>query len=248
MEKSSQKSSQNEFYKKLVAKYQDTASYHQPRCFCQPEISVAAFQKEAEAKLENQRAREKVKKIRSQESKERLPEKLEKYGHEKPNQGLRKMIQAGGQANLEKKLKKPKKKSKKFPLPLYPTSPNDITSFQTFQINYTKKLSLTAKSILNSFQKKYLYWAIDDILYLLKTNVSEQKNILALLYSPVISLQNNFYVNFFDIWIDELYIEEISHGNRFLQEDFQTSEPTCYITLKLWYRESKQPKKKKSYW
>jgi hypothetical protein len=50
----------------------------------------------------------------------------------------------------------------------YPKS-NEITS-QTFQIKYEKKLSSTAKVILNSFQNKYIYYAIDDILYLLKEN------------------------------------------------------------------------------
>jgi hypothetical protein len=50
----------------------------------------------------------------------------------------------------------------------YPKS-NEITS-KTFQIKYEKKLSLTAKFILNSFQNKYIYYAIDDILYLLKSS------------------------------------------------------------------------------
>jgi hypothetical protein len=89
----------------------------------------------------------------------------------------------------------------------YPKS-NEITS-QTFQIKYEKKLSSTAKVILNSFQNKYIYYAIDDILYLLKGNPIERDALLAILYSPVISLQNNFSINFFDIWIREVYIEEI---------------------------------------
>jgi hypothetical protein len=31
---------------------------------------------------------------------------------------------------------------------------------------------------LNSFQNKYLYYAIDDILYLLKSNLVEQANLV----------------------------------------------------------------------
>jgi hypothetical protein len=50
--------------------------------------------------------------------------------------------------------------------PLQYPKPNEITS-KTFQIKYEKKLSSTAKFILNSFQNKYIYYAIDDILYLL---------------------------------------------------------------------------------
>jgi hypothetical protein len=72
------------------------------------------------------------------------------------------------------------------------------------------------KFILNSFQNKYIYYAIDDILYTLKSNPIERDNLLAILYSPVLSLQNNFSVNFFDIWIREIYIEEISKLINFL--------------------------------
>ena len=45
--------------------------------------------------------------------------------------------------------------------------PNEIMS-KTFQIKYENKLSFVAKFILNSFRNKYLYYAMDDILYLLK--------------------------------------------------------------------------------
>ena len=94
---------------------------------------------------------------------------------------------------------------------VYPDT-NEITS-KTFQIKYERKLSSIAKLLLNSFQNKYLYYAIDDILYLLKSNPVERDNILAIFYSPVLSLQNNFSINFFDIWIHEIYISEISKGN-----------------------------------
>ena len=45
---------------------------------------------------------------------------------------------------------------------LYP-NPKELTS-KTFQIKYERKLSSIAKFLLNSFQNKYLYYAIDDIL------------------------------------------------------------------------------------
>jgi hypothetical protein len=66
-----------------------------------------------------------------------------------------------------------------------------------------------AKLILNSFQNKYIYYAIDDILYSLKSNPIERDNLLAILYSPVLSLQNNFSINFFDIWIREFILRNI---------------------------------------
>ena len=128
----------------------------------------------------------------------------------------------------------------------YPKS-NEIIS-QTFQIKYEKKLSSTAKAILNSFQNKYIYYAIDDISYLLKANTMERNNLLALLYSPILSLQNNFSINFFDIWIREVYIEEITKPNKFLNNDWPNSELFSYITIKFFYKTRVPVKKQESLW
>jgi hypothetical protein len=134
--------------------------------------------------------------------------------------------------------------------------PNDITS-KTFQIKYEKKLSPLAKVILNSFQNKYIYYAIDDILYSFKANRTERENLLAILYSPILSLQNNFSINFFDIWIREVYIEEISKANKFLTGQslighrstrYQTSGQFSYITIKLLYKTKVPVKKQESLW
>jgi hypothetical protein len=129
---------------------------------------------------------------------------------------------------------------------LYP-SPNEITS-KTFQIKYDKKLSSVAKFLLNSFQNKYLYYAMDDILYLLKPNSIERNNLLEILYSPVLSLQNNLSINFFDIWIHEIYISEVSKVNKFLTNNCQNFEPFSYITIKLLYRTKIPTKKQESLW
>lgn len=128
----------------------------------------------------------------------------------------------------------------------YPKS-NEITS-KTFQIKYEKKLSSCAKLILNSFQNKYIYYAIDDILYSFKSNTSERENLLAILYSPVISLQNNFSINFFDIWIHEIYINEVSKVNKFLNNDSSNFEKFNYITIKLLYKTRVPIKKPDSLW
>jgi hypothetical protein len=109
-------------------------------------------------------------------------------------------------------------------------------------------LSSVAKFLLNSFQNKYLYYAIDDILYLLNSNPSERDNLLALLYSPVLSLQNNLSINFFDIWIQEIYINDASKTNKFLQTNVQNFETFHYITVKLLYRTKVPVKKQESLW
>jgi hypothetical protein len=128
----------------------------------------------------------------------------------------------------------------------YPKS-NEILS-KTFQIKYEKKLSLIAKLVLNSFQNKYIYYAIDDILYFFELNKYERENLLAVLYYPILSLQNNYSVNFFDIWIKEIYIDEISKSNRFLITDCQTSKQFSYITIKLFYKTKVPLKKQESLW
>lgn len=128
----------------------------------------------------------------------------------------------------------------------YP-SLNEIT-FKTFQIKYEKKLSSVAKLLLNNFQNKYLYYAIDDILYLLRPNSIERNTLLEILYSPVLSLQNTLSINFFDIWIHEIYISEVSNVNKFLTKNSQKFEPFSYITIKLLYRTKIPTKKQESLW
>jgi hypothetical protein len=135
----------------------------------------------------------------------------------------------------------------------YPNGFKNEATSKTFQIKYEKRLSSIAKVILNSFQNKYIYYAIDDVLYFLKTNPVERDNLLAILYSPILSLQNNFSINFFDIWIREVSIEEISKVNKFLtvhskSEHSQTSGQFSYITIKLLYKTRVPVKKQESLW
>lgn len=129
---------------------------------------------------------------------------------------------------------------------VYPNS-NELTS-KTFQIKYEKKLSPVAKFLLNSLHNKYLYYAIDDILYLLKSNSTERDNLLAILYCPVLSLHNNLSINFFDIWIHEIYINEVSKTNKFLNKSCDNLESFHYITIKLLYRTKVPVKKQDSLW
>ena len=125
--------------------------------------------------------------------------------------------------------------------------PNEMMS-KTFQIRYDKKLSSLAKLILNSFKNKYIYYAIDDILYSLKSNPAEKESLLGLLYSPVLSLHNNFSINFFDIWIQEVYINEASKVNKFLNNNYQNLEQFTDITIKFLYKTRVPIKKPDSLW
>jgi hypothetical protein len=125
--------------------------------------------------------------------------------------------------------------------------PNEMMS-KTFQIKYEKKLSSLARFLLNSFRNKYIYYAIDDILYLLKSNPVERESLLAVLYSPVLSLHNNLSINFFDIWIHEVYINETSKVNKFLTNEYQNLEQFTYITIKFLYKTRVPVKKPDSLW
>lgn len=125
----------------------------------------------------------------------------------------------------------------------YPES-KEIRS-KTFQVKYQGKLSLVMKLILNSFQNKYIYYAIDDILYQFELETAECETLLAILYSPIISLQNNQFVNFFDIWVGEIYLKEVSKANQFFSNTYQQ---TSYITIKFIYKTRIPVKKQDSLW
>lgn len=130
----------------------------------------------------------------------------------------------------------------------YPKPGKDSTSSKTFQIKYDKKISSVGKLMLNSFQKKYIYYAIDDILYSFQSNPNERDNLLEILYSSVLSLQNNYSIDFFNIWIDEIYIQEISKVNKFFKNNSSSFQPYNYITIKLLYKMPKPPKKQEVLW
>ncbi len=110
-------------------------------------------------------------------------------------------------------------------------------SFQikTFNVKSEKKLSPLAKLILQSVQFKHFYYVRDDISYLLKSNPVERDFLLQALYSIVISLQNNLSINFFDMWVYEIYINKVSNHNKFMYKKYQNLEPGEYITIKLAY-------------
>ena len=124
---------------------------------------------------------------------------------------------------------------------------NEIKS-KTFYIKYDQELPVVNKIMLNNFQNKYLYHAIDDIMYSLKSKPILRDNLLAIIYSPVLYLQNNFFIDFFDIWIDEIYIHQESKVNKFLAKNIPNLEPFSYITIKFLYTTKLPVKKPEPLW
>ena len=129
--------------------------------------------------------------------------------------------------------------------------PRNITKLdkkmaKTFQIHYDDSLSSVTKSILHTCQNKYVYYSLDDLKRI--KNLKERKSLLAFLFSSLLSLHNNFSVNFFDIWIDQISLTPIPESNRFLVKNTQKSRKSTLIRLTLYYQTRLPIKKPESLW
>jgi len=120
--------------------------------------------------------------------------------------------------------------------------------YKTFQIKYGNRLSTKAKFILFSFQNKYMYYAIEDILNCFSITNREQNTLLTMLYMLMLDLHSNLYINFFDIWIDQTYIVESYKKNVFSSTDNYNFQPLSRITLVVFYRQKISNRKRKTYW
>ena len=107
---------------------------------------------------------------------------------------------------------------------------------KTFSVRYDKELSKRAKIVLRSFKLKFYYYVIDDILYFLKSDPNECNYLLQILNSTAIFLQNNLGVNFFDIYVYDIQINEISKINRFTYGEKEPVKVSNSITIKLAYQ------------
>jgi len=121
-------------------------------------------------------------------------------------------------------------------------------NIKTFNIKYENSLSPLAKTILKSFRFKFYYYVIDDLLYLLKSNPEEHNKLLKILHSTAIYLQNNLYVNFFDIYVYDININEVSKINRFVNQQTKQVKTFNYLTIKLAYQLKPITKKLETNW
>jgi len=119
---------------------------------------------------------------------------------------------------------------------------------KTFNVKCNHEISSVAKVILKSFKFKLYYYVVDDLLYLLKSNPEERDYLLQMLHSSVIFLQNNLYVNFFDIYIYDISINEISKFNRFVNDKSKSFNVSNTITIKLAYQVKPITKKLETTW
>ena len=107
---------------------------------------------------------------------------------------------------------------------------------RTFNVKYENDLSPLAKIIIKSFKMKLYYYAVDDLLYILKSNKSEVESLLNVLNSTVIFLQNNFNVDYFDVYIYEFTINKVSKFNKIINTKSNHLSTSKYLTIKLAYK------------
>jgi len=119
---------------------------------------------------------------------------------------------------------------------------------QTFNVKSDIQLSPVSIILLKSFNYKLYYHVIDDLFYLLKSYPNERDYLLKILHSSVIFLQNNLYVNFFDVYVYQINIERISNFNRFLNQQSQSYKNTIHITIQLAYQVKPISKKLEAIW
>lgn len=121
-------------------------------------------------------------------------------------------------------------------------------NIKSFNVKYDNKISILAKTVLQSFKFKLYYYVIDDLLYLLKSNIQERDYFLQILHSSAIFLHNNLYVNFFDIYIYEIGINEVKNLNRFVDPQSDNYQISNYITIKFAYQVKPLTKKFETVW
>jgi hypothetical protein len=107
---------------------------------------------------------------------------------------------------------------------------------RTFTIKCNRKISKRAKILLQNIKLKVYYYVIDDILYFLKSDKDESEYLVQVLNSTAIFLQNNFCVNFFDIYIYDIQVNDISKFNRFTNNPNESFKSSNNIIIKLAYQ------------
>ena len=125
---------------------------------------------------------------------------------------------------------------------------NPNFNIKMFNVKYDRELSSLAKVVLKSFKFKLYYYVVDDLSYLLKINPKERDYLLQILHSSIVFLQNNLHVNFFDIYIYDINLNELSKFNRFVNEQSDSFKVSNVLTIRLAYQIKPVIKKFETTW
>ena len=121
-------------------------------------------------------------------------------------------------------------------------------NIRTFNTKCDKNLSPLTNILIKSFKFKLYYYVIDDLLYFLKSNPDEPDYLLQTLHSTVIFLQNSLYINYFDIYVYDISINEVPKFNRFINQKSEQFQVSNNITIKLAYKVKPIKKKLEITW
>jgi len=120
--------------------------------------------------------------------------------------------------------------------------------FQTFTVKCEKKLSSQIKAVLKTWKGKAFYYANEDLLYLFKSNSTEQDFFLKILHSMAIFIQNATSASFFDIYIYDVNINRISRFKKSSSLHAKNIEMLDSITFTLKCSVTSPPEKPEIPW
>nr|YP_009496578.1 hypothetical protein ycf88 [Actinocyclus subtilis]AWT39291.1 hypothetical protein ycf88 [Actinocyclus subtilis] len=116
----------------------------------------------------------------------------------------------------------------------------------TVKAKYNYKVTQNLKKVLQTLRKHSFFIALDILSDI--SNRIEKNIILQILYSTVTYAENNHYANLIKIWIDDIYIKNISKPNYFINKNFQKLEDNYFIIINLGFEYKAFPVKKESIW
>ena len=116
----------------------------------------------------------------------------------------------------------------------------------TVKAKYNYKVTQNLKKVLQILRKHSFFIALDILSDV--SNRIEKNIILQILYSTVTYAENNHYANLIKIWIDDMYIKNISKPNYFINKNSQKLEDNYFIIIHLGFEYKAFPVKKESIW
>lgn len=119
---------------------------------------------------------------------------------------------------------------------------------KTFNIKYNRDISPLAKNIIQSFNLKLYYYVVEDLSYFLREKPTELDKILEILNCTVLFLHNNFFINFFDIYVYEINVKEVKNHNKLIHSNSMNLSIVNYLSIKLAYQSKKINKKFETIW
>jgi len=121
-----------------------------------------------------------------------------------------------------------------------------ILKFITVNTKNTELISQNVNGILKSLKRRSFYNALKVVSEI--ENITEQNEILQILYSVATYSENNHSTNLLKLWIEDIYVKKTINNNQFIQRDSYNLKYTYNITIKLGFEYKAPPIKKEPLW